>query len=185
VLRARLPSAQNNKSSKWETLTRAIDYINQLEKSASQSRQESNQLRLELEEMRAQMGQPQPQQQQQQQQVQPPLVRRASFEPSSLQQQPQQQQQQPMQVNGNGQLTPPQNPGTLYQGHNHGQPHGQPHHGHHAHHPQQHPAHGHYSPPSNVTPTSLGSPDPSRTLPPLMNGSMAPMQGVQYTDERR
>ncbi|KAM5443097.1 hypothetical protein MferCBS31731_001971 [Microsporum ferrugineum] len=179
VLRARLPSAQNNKSSKWETLTRAIDYINQLEKTASQSRAETNQLRLEIEEMRAQLSQAQAQPQQQQQ-VQPPLARRASFEPSSLQQQ-QQPQPQPMQVNGNGQLTPPPNPGTLFQGHSHVQAH----HGHHAHHPQHPQAHGHYSPPSNVTPTSHGSPDPSRTLPPLMNGSLAPMQGVQYTDERR
>ncbi|EZF70923.1 hypothetical protein H105_06838 [Trichophyton soudanense CBS 452.61] len=186
VLRARLPSSQNNKSSKWETLTRAIDYINQLEKTASQSRAETNQLRMELEEMRAQLSQvqSQPQQppQQQQQQQQPPLTRRASFEPSSLQQQ---QQQQQMQVNGNGGLTPPQNPSTLFQTHGHVQPH----HSHCAHHPQlpaaPPPAHSHFSPSSNVTPTTHASPDPSRTLPPLMNGSLAPMQGVQYTDERR
>ncbi|EFR02267.1 hypothetical protein MGYG_05268 [Nannizzia gypsea CBS 118893] len=186
VLRARLPSSQNNKSSKWETLTRAIDYINQLEKTASQSRAESNQLRMELEEMRAQLSQVQshPQQQPGQPQQQPPLTRRASFEPSSLGQQ-QQQQPQAMQVNGNGGLTPPPNPGTLFQTHGHVQPH----HSHHAHHPQlpaaPPPTHSHYSPTASVPTTTHASPDPSRTLPPLMNGSLAPMQGVQYTDERR
>ncbi|KAK2735255.1 hypothetical protein FQN57_001199 [Myotisia sp. PD_48] len=149
VLRARLPSTQNNKSSKWETLTRAIDYINQLEKTVTQYQQESTHLRSELEEIKNTIPQSQ---------SHLPLARQQSFDHhhSHSSHSPQAQQMQP-----NGQLTPPPNPGSLYQNHFSGNP--------------------------NVTPTSHPQPpppDPSRTLPPIPNGSLAPMQGIQY-DERR
>ena len=55
--------------------------------------------------------------------------------------------------------------------------------------PQQHMFGGHYM---NGTVNPPQQPqDPGRTLPPLMNGtgaptsSVAPMQGIQYTDDRR
>ncbi|KIW41811.1 hypothetical protein, variant 1 [Exophiala oligosperma] len=54
-LRARLPASQNNKSSKWETLSRAIDYITQLETQNKQARVDYESQRLKLAELEAKM----------------------------------------------------------------------------------------------------------------------------------
>ncbi|CEL04513.1 Putative HLH transcription factor [Aspergillus calidoustus] len=118
-LRARLPQNQNNKSSKWETLTRAIDYINQLEGSLQVARRDIEVLRVENEELRAQQanGQTRP------------------FDHHAM----------PAQSNG-------QAHGPIFSGYNAG--------------PGMHQ-------------------DQPRTLPPIMGGSAAPMQGIQYSDDRR
>jgi Sec-independent protein translocase protein TatA len=138
ALRVRLPHAQNNKSSKWETLTRAIEYISSLEKSVGQMRRETSLLRNEVDELRAQLNQQQGNGPSRSASIyehpmvatptngQPPPGSAFAQFGNGVHQMEQQQQQQQQQ--------------------------------------QQHQP---------------------RTLPPLMNGSVAPMQGIQYTDERR
>ncbi|KAK5195427.1 hypothetical protein LTR99_001949 [Exophiala xenobiotica] len=54
-LRTRLPTSQNNKSSKWETLSRAIDYITQLEDQNKQARVDYESQRLKLAELENKM----------------------------------------------------------------------------------------------------------------------------------
>ncbi|KAL4806351.1 hypothetical protein BDV18DRAFT_126267 [Aspergillus unguis] len=123
ALRSRLPSNQNNKSSKWETLTRAIEYIQQLEDHVRKTTKDNEALHMELEALRNKLDQQHP--------------------------------------NGHSRPAP------IFE------------------HQQMPPTNGQAHPPQygyNSGPAMQGQP---RTLPPIMNGSVAPMQGVQYTDDRR
>ncbi|KAK2746917.1 hypothetical protein FQN55_005403 [Onygenales sp. PD_40] len=142
LLRSRLPSNQSNKSSKWETLTRAIEYINQLEKTIQQGRQEASLLRGEMNDLRNQLNEQQRQ-----------LQRQSAGQPAGYDRPP--QPGAPLQTNGTSTQSQPQGP--MFPGPFASQ--------------AAQPTH----PPL----------DAARTLPPLMNGALAPMQGVQYTEERR
>ncbi|KAL3474828.1 putative HLH transcription factor [Aspergillus californicus] len=132
-LRVHLPQGPNNKSSKWETLTRAIEYITSLEQSVHGSQREMNHMRSENEHLRNQLEEMQIKLNQQQTNghSRPPSI----FDHHSM----------PAQSNGqtHGQIFPVYNPapGTA----------------------QEQP----------------------RTLPPIHNGNVAVMQGVQYTEDRR
>ncbi|OJD09892.1 hypothetical protein AJ78_08873 [Emergomyces pasteurianus Ep9510] len=170
LLRSRLPSSQTSKSSKWETLTRAIEYIGQLEKTIQQTRHEAGALKAEVGELRQQLNE-----QLHRQAATNGHHPQAAYDRAPPQQQPGAASSL-QQTNGNSndnvtqphpQPQSPQPPGAIY---SNGPGHG----------------HGHYSPVGPAQPTHhTPSMDPARTLPPLMNGSLAPMQGVQYTEDRR
>ncbi|OJD12398.1 hypothetical protein ACJ73_09360 [Blastomyces percursus] len=145
LLRSRLPSNQSSKSSKWETLTRAIEYIGQLEKTIQQARHESVTLKAEVAELRQQLNE---------QLQRQPTTNGHHPQPGYDRAPP------PQQLNG---TRPHPHPQPQMYSNGHGSP---------------------YSSPGAVQPP-LPSMDPARTLPPLMNGSLAPMQGVQYTEGRR
>ncbi|EKV06505.1 hypothetical protein PDIG_77020 [Penicillium digitatum PHI26] len=119
ALRLRLPPGQTNKSSKWETLTRAIDYIGMLEKTVTQSQRDRAVMQSEMDEMRAQLNQ-----------------QANASRPQSIFEH---HQMNTSQVNGQG---------SVFGGFGNGVTQEQP-----------------------------------RTLPPLLNGSSAAMQGIEY--ERR
>jgi hypothetical protein len=118
ALRLRLPPGQTNKSSKWETLTRAIDYIAMLEKTVAQSQRDRAVMQSEMDEMRAQLNQ----------------QANGASRPLSMFE----HHMNSNQVNGQG---------PVFSG------------------------------------FGNGAQEQPRTLPPLMNGSSAPMQGIEY--ERR
>ncbi|KKY13899.1 putative hlh transcription factor [Phaeomoniella chlamydospora] len=136
MLRARLPQNSNNKSSKWETLNRAIEYINQLERNLRDSSKEIRNLHLQRAEMQMQ-------------------IKDMSIQLDRLQQQHSYDHH-----NAN------QHPGSAGPGFASHYANGMP----------------------NGAPTH---PEPARTLPPLVNGvgsatsNLAPMQGIQYSDDRR
>jgi len=142
-LRARLPANQNNKSSKWETLSRgeyasatgssarltgavAIEYITQLENQVKQQRMDSEKQRHQLQDMESK-------------------IREMS------------QQMQRLQHPAGGAYPPPAPPNSL---------------------PQSPLGYGSHFGNNGID----GSNEPTRTLPPLVNGAM---QGVQYSDDRR
>lgn len=56
-LRLRLPSGQTNKSSKWETLTRSIEYIDSLESVLKEFRDKQNRMQLQIEQLHAKLEQ--------------------------------------------------------------------------------------------------------------------------------
>ncbi|PGH16133.1 hypothetical protein AJ79_01900 [Helicocarpus griseus UAMH5409] len=138
MLRSRLPSSQSSKSSKWETLTRAIEYITQLEKTIQQRNHENTSLKAENDNLRQQLNEQ--------------LHRQANGHPGY-----DRPPQPTPSLQSNGTPTQSQPQGSMFNGPYPSPPAGQPSH----------------------------QLDPARTLPPLMNGSLAPMQGVQYTEERR
>ncbi|OAX79390.1 hypothetical protein ACJ72_06289 [Emergomyces africanus] len=142
------------------TATPAIDYIGQLEKTIQQTRHEAGALKAEAGELRQQLNE-----QLRRQATTNGHHPQAAYERAPPQQPGASSLQQQQQTNGTQPHPQPQSqqpPAAMY---SNGIGHG----------------HGPYSPPGPAQPTHP-SMDPARTLPPLMNGSLAPMQGVQYTE---
>ena len=163
-LRSQIPSNQGSKSSKWEILTKASDYIKTLEMAAGQAghaekqlrhachdveltRRENDSLRNENQRMMAELQ----------------MLRQGSMSTQGGQGQQQQQQQgpaQPPQQQQQQQQVSPPSP------------------------QQQQPLYPpHYVPPP--PPPAPGMHDPTRSLPPLTNGAAvgggSSMEGVRYS----